>query len=114
MVQEAQSNAAQDVKRREMVDARNGADNLIYSVEKSLRDAGDKVNGAQRATAEAAINDLRDAVKSDDLNRIKRATDALQQAASQIGSTAAEGNSKSGGESTENSEGVVEGEYRHV
>ena len=53
-------------------------------------------------------------MKSDDLNRIKRATDALQQAASQIGSTAAEGNSKSGGESPENSEGVVEGEYRPV
>jgi molecular chaperone DnaK len=117
MVQEAQRNAEQDAKRKEVVEARNSGDNLVYSVEKTLKELGDKVNAADRASAEGALNDLRDALKTDDLNRIKKATEALQQKASQLGSTQATGQGPSNtGPSSgpENDEGVVEGEYRAV
>jgi molecular chaperone DnaK len=115
MVKEAQANAADDAKRKEVVDARNGGDQAIYAAESALNELGEKVNGADRAEAEAAINDLRDALKSDDLARIKRATESLQSIVQRIGQAAyqqpgnAQGPSQGGGA---NDEGVVEGEYR--
>jgi molecular chaperone DnaK len=115
MVKEAQANAADDAKRKEVVDARNGGDQAIYAAESALNELGEKVNGADRAEAEAAINDLRDALKSDDLARIKRATESLQSIAQRIGQAAyqqpgnAQGPSQGG---AANDEGVVEGEYR--
>jgi molecular chaperone DnaK len=123
MVQEAQRNFAQDAKRRELIDARNAADNMIYTVEKSLRDLGDKVDGAMRATLEGAMNDVRDALKTEDAARIKRATEALQSAASSMGGAAygAGANGATGAHNTgdhngsgEKDEGVVEGEFRSV
>jgi molecular chaperone DnaK len=120
MVQEAQRNAAQDEKRRELVDARNAGDTALYTVEKSLRDLGDKVSGADRASIEGGMNDLRDALKTDDTSRIKRAVETLQQAASRVGGAAygtdGQGaNPAQGGQTPpENDEGVVEGEFRSV
>ncbi len=127
MVHEAQQNAALDAQRRELVDARNTGDNMLYSVEKSLSDLGGKVSGAERANIEAVMNDLRSALKTDDMNRIKRATDALQNAATHIGSTASEQQPGADGQRPQssshggwqnrggdNDEGVVEGEFHQV
>ena len=69
---------AEDKKRRELIDARNNADNLVYQTEKSLRDLGEKVSAEERGKIEGKINDLKQAAQSDDLNRIKKATDELQ------------------------------------
>jgi len=78
MVNEARVNEAEDKKRREMIEAKNNADNLIYQTEKALRDLGDKVPSAERGVIEAKINELKSAVQSDDMNRIKKATDDVQ------------------------------------
>jgi molecular chaperone DnaK len=80
MVQEARSHEAEDKKRRELIDARNTADSLVYQTEKALRDLGDKVPSAERGTIENKINDLKAAAQSDDINRIKRSSEEVQQA----------------------------------
>jgi len=77
-VDEAKRYEAEDKKRRELVEARNNADNMVYQTEKALRDLGEKVSASERANVEAKINDLKQAVQSDDLNRIKKATEELQ------------------------------------
>jgi molecular chaperone DnaK len=80
MVQEARQHEAEDKKRRELIDAKNTADNLVYQTEKALRDLGDKVPAAERSTIENKINDLKQAAQTDDLNRIKQASEEVQQA----------------------------------
>src|SRR5512143_3134205 len=80
MVQEGREHEAEDKKRRELIDARNTADNLAYQLEKTLRELGDKVPGNERPNIEAKINDLKQAAQSDDINRIKRATEEAQNA----------------------------------
>ena len=115
MVNEAKANAASDEKRKELVDARNGGDQSVYAAEKALAELGDKVAGSDRAEAEAQINDLRDALKGDNVTLIKKLTDALQQTATKIGQAAYQ----QPGAQTDpqqqpgnDDEGVVEGEYR--
>jgi molecular chaperone DnaK len=80
MVQESRAHEAEDKKRRELIEARNNADNLAYQLEKTLRDLGDKVPSAERGPIESKINDLKQAVQSDDVSRIKKATDDAQNA----------------------------------
>ncbi|MEW5938499.1 MAG: molecular chaperone DnaK [Chloroflexota bacterium] len=80
MVNEARQNEAADKKRRELIDAKNTADSLVYQTEKTLRDLGDKVPSAERGDIESKINDLKSAAQSEDLSRIKKASEALQQA----------------------------------
>jgi len=80
MVQESKQHEADDKKRRELIDARNTADNLAYQLEKTLRELGDKVSASDRSNIEAKINDLKQASQGDDLNRIKTTTDDAQNA----------------------------------
>ena len=80
MVQEARQNEAEDRRRRELIDAKNTADNLVYQTEKALRDLGDKVPAAERSTIESKINSLKQAAQGDDLNRIKQASEEVEQA----------------------------------
>ena len=80
MVQEARSHEAEDKKRRELIDAKNTADSLVYQTEKALRDLGDKVPSAERGEIETKINDLKTAAQGDDLGRIQQASEAVQQA----------------------------------
>jgi molecular chaperone DnaK len=84
LVQEAQANAADDQRRREIVATRNEADALAYSVEKMLNGVGQAVGGADRARIENTISDARRAIATDDLQAIKRARSELQQAASDL------------------------------
>jgi molecular chaperone DnaK len=79
-VQEARQHEAEDKKRRELIDARNTADQLTYQTEKTLRDLGDKVPDAERSTIESKINDLKQAAQGDDINRIKQVSEEVQQA----------------------------------
>jgi molecular chaperone DnaK len=80
LVKEAQSHAAEDQNRRELVDARNEADALAYSVTKTLNDLQTRVPAADRSRVEAAIADLRKVMETDDLPAIKRGLDDLRRA----------------------------------
>jgi hypothetical protein len=80
MVQESKQNEAADKKRREMIDAKNTADNLVYQTEKALRDLGDKVPSAERGEIESKINDLKSAAQGDDIAQIQKASESVQQA----------------------------------
>ncbi|HSZ58096.1 MAG TPA: molecular chaperone DnaK [Tepidisphaeraceae bacterium] len=79
MKREAESHAADDKKRREVIDLKNQGESLAYSTEKSLREYGDKVSGDVRGQIESALTNLRDALKSDEGDRIKKAMDNLTQ-----------------------------------
>ncbi len=81
MVRDAEAHADEDKRFRELIDSRNKADALLHSTEKSLKDLGEKVEPAERASVEAAMNDLRTALKGDDKEAIERKAEALAQAA---------------------------------
>jgi molecular chaperone DnaK len=80
MVADAESHAAEDKSRRELIDARNQADALTYSVERTLNEHRGKMSAEDARRVENAINDVREALKGEDLGAIKRMTEALQQA----------------------------------
>ena len=80
MVQESRAHEAEDKKRRELIDAKNTADSLVYQTEKALRDLGDKVPSAERGEIETKINDLKSAAQSEDVTRIQKSSESLQQA----------------------------------
>jgi molecular chaperone DnaK len=79
MKREAESHAADDKKRREVIDLKNQGESLAYSTEKSLREYGDKVSADIRGQIESAVSNLREALKSDEGDRIKKAMDNLTQ-----------------------------------
>ncbi len=87
MVKEAEANAEEDKKRRELVEAKNQAESLVHSTEKSLKEHGDKLPEADKTGAEAAIQSLRDALQGEDAEMIGERTQALMQAAMKIGET---------------------------
>lgn len=84
MVKDAEANAEADKARREAVDAKNEADSLIYATEKSLKDLGDKVSGADKQKIEDAVAELKKAVESGGTEDIKAKTEALKQASYKI------------------------------
>ncbi|MAX96624.1 MAG: molecular chaperone DnaK [Alphaproteobacteria bacterium] len=85
MVKEAESNATDDKKRREVVEARNQLDGLIYSTEKSLSENGDKINSDEKAELESAIATAKEAMAGEDPDAINAAREALQQSAMKLG-----------------------------
>jgi molecular chaperone DnaK len=125
MQKEAEAFAAEDHKRREAAEVRNNADNLSYQVDRALADYGDKIPEADREAVTKANDDVKEALKGDDLDRIRTATDALTQAFQRVGqamysqqqaasATGGEGAAASGGSDGGESAGgdgdVVEGE----
>jgi molecular chaperone DnaK len=80
MVQESRQNEAEDKKRRELIEAKNNADTLIYQTEKALRDLGDKVPASERGDIETKISDLKSAAQTEDVSRIQKASETVQQA----------------------------------
>ncbi|MDP9173490.1 MAG: molecular chaperone DnaK [Planctomycetota bacterium] len=85
MKRDAESHAAEDKKRRETIDVKNRGEALAYETEKSLREHGDKVSAEIRGEIESSLNNLRDALKSDDGDRIKKTMDSLQQVSLKLG-----------------------------
>jgi molecular chaperone DnaK len=128
LVKEAKRHEAEDRRRKELVEARNTADALIYQMEKMLRDLGDKVSASDRGRVEQIIEDLKQAKDGDDASRIKQLIEQLQQASQAIGQQmyaqqqAAAGGPQAGpgarpsagGDGREEGEDVVEGEFREV
>ena len=77
MKREAEAHAAEDKKRREVIDMKNQGENLVYQTEKTLKEYGEKVSAEVRGQIESALNNLRDALKSDDGDRIKKTMENL-------------------------------------
>ncbi|MFR6642354.1 MAG: Hsp70 family protein, partial [Megasphaera sp.] len=77
MVKEAAAHEAEDKKRKEGIEAKNNADSLIYQAEKTIKDMGDKADAAKVSEIKDKIADLKEAVKSDDVDKIKAASEAL-------------------------------------
>ncbi len=84
MVKDAEAHAEEDRKFHELVTARNTADALVHSVEKSLSDLGDKVDAAERSKIESAVADLKEAIKGDNKDVIETKTKALSDAAARL------------------------------
>ena len=85
MVQEAEVNADEDKKRRDLVDARNNADSMAHSAEKSLTEYGDQVEETDRTAIQKAITELRETMEGDDLEAITAKTEALTQVSMKLG-----------------------------
>ena len=79
-VREAEQFAEEDKKRKDAVDTKNNGEQLVFQCEKALKEFGDKVSDSDKAPIESALNDLKEALKTDDTDQIKTKTDALQQA----------------------------------
>ena len=78
MKKEAEASAEEDKKKREAIEAKNNADNLIYQTEKTMTDAKDKLKDETKTALESGITELKEAIASDDSDKIKEKTDALQ------------------------------------
>jgi molecular chaperone DnaK len=85
MVKEAESFAEEDRKRREAAEVRNNADQLVYQVDKALTEYGDKVPQEDREAVVKANDEVKEALKGDDTDRIRTATDNLMQAFQRVG-----------------------------
>ena len=128
MVKDAEAHAEEDRKAREMVEVRNGADNLIHATRKSLTELGDKVEAGEKADAEAAIKDLEEAMRGDDKSRIEELTQKLgavagklaeriykEQAGAQQGQPGAGAQSQGQqGDGANSGENVVDAEFEEV
>jgi molecular chaperone DnaK len=87
MMKEAEQFADEDRRRRETAEARNNADNLAYQAEKTLKDLGDKVSAGDREPVEKAVTEVREALKGEDVERIRTRTEELLQALQRVGQT---------------------------
>jgi len=130
MRREAETHAEDDRKRRDLIEARNQADNMVYSAEKTLTDLGDKVPGDLKTQVEDAASKVREVKDGDDVEAIKKATEELSNVMQQLGQAAyqqeaeaqAPGETPQGestpedkpGEDSDDDEDVVEGEYKQV
>ena len=104
MVKDAEAHASDDRRRREEIEIRNEADNAAYQSEKTLRDLGDKVSPEVKSDVESKISDVRAALGTDDLERMRAAKDALQSAMLKVGEqvyASSSGGSSSGGSSSD-------------
>ena len=88
MRKDAEAHAEEDRKRKDLIEARNHADNTAYAAEKALKDFGDKVPAEVRSEIETKVADVRSKAQSDDVASIKSATEALGQAIQKIGAAA--------------------------
>jgi len=119
MVRDAESHAAEDKRRREIVELKNQSDSLAYQSEKSLAELGDKVEPTEKERIEGLIKYLRDAVSQEDEARMQSLSSELQQAMMQVSQAAyadqpqngQNGQSGQGSPNSRKDEGVVEGEY---
>jgi molecular chaperone DnaK len=113
MVQDAEAHADDDRRLRDLADARNSGESLIYSTEKSLRDHGDKVDEVSRTAIETAIADLRSSLEGEDADQIRVRSQALSEASYKLAeavyaSAQSEAAASDGGSSSTTSESEEE------
>jgi molecular chaperone DnaK len=129
LVKEAEVHAEEDRKKKEHVDARNAADALIYTTEKSMNELGDSVESSTKAEVEDAVNSLKGAMENEDTAEIKRLTEALTQASHKLAASMYDQASQAGAQhgradaegawqhqhgSSGSDEDVVDADYREV
>jgi molecular chaperone DnaK len=85
MTKDAEAHAAEDKKKREVVDLKNQADQLVYSTEKTVKEHGEKVSAETRSNIENAINNLKESTKTEDADAIKKAIEGVSTAAQELG-----------------------------
>ena len=85
MTADAEAHAEEDKKKREIIDLKNQADQVIYSTEKTLKEHGDKVSTETRGSIESAVNNLKEVVKGEDADAIKKAIENLSEAGQELG-----------------------------
>ncbi len=121
MVKDAESHAEEDKKNKEMVEAKNHAEALIHSTEKSLSEHGDKISEADQSAVTAAVDDLKSALEGDNVEEIQNKTNTLSQAAMKLGeamyqaqSEAAESDGEGGEDSGSPEEDIVDADFEEV
>lgn len=122
MIKDAELHEGEDKKRRELIEARNQADSLVYSTEKSLKDNEDKVDAETKSNIEAALEDVKKAIEGDDTEAINKAVETLSQASHKLAEAMyaqaqQEGEAGAGAEQAEAEEGdedVVDAEFEDV
>jgi molecular chaperone DnaK len=121
MVDQAKSHEAEDRKRRELADARNAADSIAYQAEKALRELGDKVPEDDKKRIEENVKTLREVIEGDDISRIKKLTEEVQQASYALSQQlyaqeagGAEAGQQPAGDGGTDEGDVVEGEFREA
>ncbi len=107
MVKDAELHAADDKKRRELADARNTADSLIYQTEKSMKEVGEGVDEETKSKVESAIEPLKKAIETDDLETIKKLTEELTEAAHKVAEAAYKKSAEEGQEGAAGEEGAA-------
>ncbi len=123
LVKDAEAHADEDKKKRELVDARNMADSLVYSTEKAVKEAGDKLDEPTKAEINSSIENLKKAMESEDTEEIKRLTEELTQASHKLAeiiyaqASAQSQDGAEGGDSTQEppkDEEVVDADFEEV
>lgn len=124
MVKDAEANAENDKKKKELVEAKNQAEGLIHTTEKTIKDLGDKVSAADKEAVEKEIGALKTGLEAEDLSVIKEKTESLMQASMKLGEAmykqqqaeqpqgGAEAGAGKGGENPD--EGVVDADFEEV
>ena len=120
MVREAEQYTAQDQQRRDLIEARNAADHVVYQAEKTLADLGTNAAPATKQAVEASVASLKSALAGENVNQIRQLTQAVQQAAMNLGQAAYQQSGASGGSAgpfaggsrrSSGDEDVIEGEF---
>jgi molecular chaperone DnaK len=125
MVKDAEEHAEEDKKRKALVEAKNQAEALVHSTERTLKEHGDKISEADKSTVEAAITELKSVAEGDDPELIKAKSEALAQAAMKLGEAlyqasqaeaakAGEGDNPDGGASASGDSDVVDADFEEV
>jgi molecular chaperone DnaK len=123
MAKEAEAHASEDKERREQIEAKNQLDSLVYSVEKMLREHGDKISGSERGDVENAVSDAKKVLESNDKSQLDGTRERLTQASHKLAEQmyksaqpqgAPEQPSAADGQRKKQDEGVVDAEYVDV
>ena len=125
MVKEAEANAEEDKKKREIIDTKNQADTMIHSAEKNLQEFGDKVSDQEKTAIENDIKSLKDSLEKDDIEEIKKGLEALTQSSMKLGEAMYKAQQQDGGQpnvdpgqpgsdTDQKNEKVVDAEFEEV
>jgi molecular chaperone DnaK len=124
LVRDAEVHSEEDKRKRELIDARNAADSLIYNTEKSMKEAGDRLDESTKSDINQAIEKLRGAISTENTQEIKRLTDELIQTSHKIAEAlyakatgsqqAGTGQAESGGKGPGKDEDVVDADFEEV
>ena len=106
MVKDAELHAADDKKRKELVDAKNNADSLIYQTEKSMKEVGESIDEETKSKVESAIEPLKKAIETDDVDTIKKLTEELTEAAHKVAEAAYQKSAQDGQAGAEGAPGA--------